>query len=327
MGLEDTQGVCRMKDLKIRWRLHGPEWEPTTRQRGINVYRQLQSLGYNADAWDGKEEADIIILQYSMRMLDDALATGATVVADINDQVFAKHHSYHAETMRGLQRVPAVVAGSPRLAEHLERLHPFVRMIEEGVDSRYFGVERQKHDGINLAWTGMNDNLTYFDEIDGVLAELSKQHKFTVHIVCPPLDGFGKSNKAKVQKKPYKAVFHEWTMETLLEQMALADIAVTPLFQQNWCWCKCANKMLSFMAAGLPVVSPDVPSYRAVGRQGIDCFLCYHEKDWQEALTMLLTSPKLRSTIGKQARKTAQGYSVEKIAEQWLQLFREVRPR
>ena len=316
-----------MKDLKIRWRLFADETEPTTRQRGINVYRQLQSLGYNADAWDGKEEADIIILQYSMRMLDEALATGATVVADINDQVFAKHHPYHAETMRGLQRVPAVVAGSPRLAEHLERLHPFVRMIEEGVDSRYFGVERQKHGGLNIVWMGMHDNITYFDEVDDVLAGLAKQYDFTVHFVCPKLDGFKKSNEAKVQKKPYKTAFHEWTIDTVLEQISLADMAVAPLFQNEWGWGKCFNKPGSFMAAGLPVAVSDVPSYRAVIRQGIDGFLCYHEKDWQEALTMLLTSPKLRSTIGKQARKTAQGYSVEKIAEQWLQLFREVRPR
>jgi glycosyltransferase involved in cell wall biosynthesis len=317
-----------MKDLKIRWRLHGPEWEPTTRQRGCNVYRQLQSLGYNADAWDGKEEADIIILQYSMRMLDEALATGATVVADINDQVFAKHHPYHAETMRGLQRVHAVVAGSPRLAEHLERLHPFVRMIEEGVDDRYFAVERKKREGTGCLWMGMHDNLTYFNEIDGVLERLSKEFDFTVHFVCPPLDGFKKSNKAKVEKKPYKGVFHEWTMETLLEQMALADMAVAPLFQNEWGWGKCCNKLASFAAAGLPVVASDVPSYRAVVVSGKDAYLAYTEEDWYTMLKKLLSDRLFRERMGKSGKKRVkEELSLEKIAGDWLQLFREVRPR
>ena len=313
--------------LKIRWRLHGDEIEPTTRQRGCNVYRELQRQGYDADAWDLKEPADIIILQYSMRLLDEALATGATVVADINDQVFAAHHPYHKETLAGLPKVQAVVAGSPRLGQCLQRLHPFVRMIEEGVAKQYFEVERKRHEGTNILWAGMHDNLIYFDEIDAVLEELSTIHKFTIHFVCPALDGQKKSNADKVKKKPYNGVFHEWTMDTLLEQMALADFAVIPLFQNFWAWCKSANKSLSFMAAGLPVVAADVPSYRAVIKQGVDSFLAYYEKDWRDALVMLLTNPKLRSTMGKVARKTAQEYSIEKIALQWVEFFREVRPR
>ncbi len=315
-----------MKDLKIRWRLHGPEWEPTTRQRGCNVYRQLQSLGYNADAWDGKEEADIIILQYSMRMLDEALATGATVVADINDQIFAKHHSAHDDTMAGLKRVHAVVAGSPRLAEHLERLHPFVRMIEDRIDDLYFDVATKKHDGIHAVWCGMHCNIMYFSEIDSVLAEVAKKHDFTMHFITSKLDGYKRSNVDKIKKKPYKAVFHEWSLDTVTAQAAVSDFAVVPLFQSDWCWCKNSNKVAALSACGLPVIASDIPSYRGFIKQGINGFLCYHDKDWHEALSMLLTDQRLRGNMSKQARKTAQEYNAVKSA-QWLQLFREVRPR
>jgi len=316
-----------VKNLKIRWRLHGDEVEPTTRQRGINVYRELQRQGYDADKWEVGEPADIIVLQYGMRLLDEALSTGATVVTDINDQLFAPHHPYYKETMAGFQKVHAVVAGSPRLAQHLRRLHPFVRMIEEAVDRRYFEVERKQHKGINIVWMGMHDNIVYFDEIDRVLAKLAAEYHFTVHFVCPPIDGFRRSNEAKVNAKPYSGQFHAWTMDTLLEQMALADIAVTPLFQQEWTWCKCANKMLSFMATGLPVVAPDVPSYRAVSQHGSDSFLAYTDDEWYDALSSLLRDAKLRQRVGTSARLKAMHYSIEGIGGEWLNLFTEVRPK
>lgn len=317
-----------MKDLKIRWRLHGDETEPTTRQRGMNVYRELQRQGYDADKWEVGEPADIIVLQYGMRLLDKALATGATVVTDINDQLFAPHHPYYKETMEGLKRVHAVVAGSPRLGEHLVRLHPFVRMIEEGVDPRYFEVQRQKHKGIQLLYMGMHDNIIYFREIDHVLAALAKKHQFTVTFLLPPLDGQKRSNAAKVKAKPYPSKFIPWTMKDLLEQMSLSDIGLAPLFQQEWTWCKCCNKAASFAAAGLPVVASNMPSYRAVLRNGVDAFLPYTDEEWTDALESLLTDGKLRTRMGNSARlRVLSALSIEKIAGQWLELFQEIRPR
>lgn len=317
-----------LKDLKIRWRLHGDETEPTTRQRGINVYRELQRQGYDADKWEVGEPADIIVLQYGMRLLDEALATGATVVTDINDQLFAPHHPYYKETMAGLQRVHAVVAGSPRLMEHLVRLHPFVRMIEEGVDPRYFAVKKQKHGGTNMLYMGLHDNIVYFNEIDVVLERLAKKHQFTVTFLLPPLDGQQRSNANKVKAKPYPTKFIPWTMEDLLEQMSLADIGLVPLFQQEWTWNKCCNKLASFCAASIACVATDVPSYRAVMRHGTDAMLAYTQEEWEGFLGLLLSDSGMRSRLsvaGK--RRASQFLSIETIAGQWLELFQEIRPR
>ena len=71
----------------VRWRLHGDEREPTTRQRGLNVLRELQRQGADADAWDGHSPADVIVLQYDMRLLEEALRAAPVVIADINDML------------------------------------------------------------------------------------------------------------------------------------------------------------------------------------------------------------------------------------------------
>lgn len=316
-----------MKDLRIRWRLHGDVSEPTTRQRGVFFIDELQSRGYDVGSWQLGQPADIIVLQYNMRQLDEALQTGAVVVADINDMVFAEHHVYHKDMMVGLKRVHAVVAGTERLAQHLRKWHRFVRVIEEPVDSRYLDVKKQKHDGINILWTGYHDNYTYFAECDAALEQLANKYQFTVNIVCPPLDGTKKSNADKVHAKKYPSRFHEWTMETLLQQMSVADFAVVPLFHNEWTACKASNKALSFMAAGIPVVASDVIPYRGIINHGTNGYLCTHTQDWVEALSSQLEDSRLRGRIGVAGKITAHQYTVDRKADDWLRLFEEIRPR
>ena len=49
-----------MSDLKVRWRLFADESEPTSRERGMRVYEELQRQGWDADKWDGAEVADVM---------------------------------------------------------------------------------------------------------------------------------------------------------------------------------------------------------------------------------------------------------------------------
>ena len=327
MELGHVQGVRTVKDLKIRWALHGPEWEPTSRQRGYLIFRKLQEWGYDADAWDLKSPADIIVCQYDLKHTKKALESGATVVQDVNDMVFAEHHQCHKQFHEMIGQVHAVVAGTERLGQHLERLHGFVRVIHEPVDDRYLAVRKQEHEGVNFCYAGMHDNVIYFNEIDEVLGRLAKKHQFTVHFVLPEKDGQGRSNAKKVAAKPYSTDFHTWSMDALLEQMAVADIAAIPLFQSNWESCKSPNKSLSFMAAGLAVAASDVIPYRPVIKHGQNGFLCLDSGDWYSALEALLTKPQLRRKIGSSGRVTARGYAVDRICQQWVGLFQEIRPR
>lgn len=314
-----------MKDLKIRWALHGPETEPTARQRGMLIYRHLQSLGYDADAWDLQESADIIVCQYDLKHLDNALATGAVVVQDVNDQVFAEHHAWHQRFVDNIHKAHAVVAGTDRLAQHLTRMHPFVRVIQEPVDDRYLAVKPKKHRGMNLIFMGMHDNVSYLTEVDNVLERLAYSHEFTVNFVIPKKDGFGNSNKSKVDAKPYSTSFHEWDMDTLLSQMAVADIGLVPLFHNGWTMCKSNNKLMSFCAAGIPSVASDLQQYRSSIRHGYDGFVATSEDDWQDAISSLLTNVAQRRKIGSNAHINASRWATNVISAQWEKLFQEIR--
>jgi glycosyltransferase involved in cell wall biosynthesis len=311
-------------NLKIRWRHFSDLSEPTTRQRAYNVHTELQRQGVDAAQWDGSEKADVIVLQYSPRLLDEALAAAKCVVMDINDMTFADCYGNHDEMRRAIGRVHAITAGSPRLAEYLVRMHPQVRMIEEAVDPKYFSVKQRKHQGTHIFWMGMHDNLTFFNEIDGVLEKLAQEFDFTIHFVHPDKDGKGNSNEEKVKAKPYQGVHHTWTMETVLDLMSRCDIGLAPLFQNAWCWGKCANKALSMMAAGLAVVVEDVPSYRAAIADGEEGCLCFVPEDWEAYLRELFSDGARRKAMAKAGRAKAQEYAVEGIAKQWLSWLTEV---
>lgn len=316
-----------MKHLKIRWALFAEEDEPTTRQRGIFVYRQLQKMGYDADRWDGEESADIIVCQYDLRHQEAALATGATVVQDINDMIFAPHHPRSQSCLENIGKAHAVVAGTDRLAQHLRRLHPFVRVVYEAVDERYFAIKKKRHDGIEIFYHGMHDNIMYFSEIDSTLEALAHKHDFIVHFVLPPQDGQKRSNSEKVDAKPYPTKFHAWTMDTLLKRMELADIAVVPLYNDEWSACKASNKALCSMAIGIPVATSDVIPYQAVINNGDNGFLCTHPEGWERSLGQLLTDSRLRDRMGAAGKLTATKFSIQKIAEQWIAFFEEIKPR
>lgn len=316
-----------MSDLKVRWRLHGDYIEPTTRQRGINIYKQLQSVGIDADAWDGKEAADIIVLQYTLRNLDTALETGASVLYDCNDMVFAKHHAYHNDIMENIHRVHAVVAGSPRIAQHMSRMHKTVQHIPEAIDDKYAAIKPKTHDGINIIWMGMHDNIAYFEDIDDALIKLSKEYEFTVVFMCPEADGLGRSNRDKVNAKEYHGKFIPWSFEDVMEQMSIADIAITPLFQNEWCWCKCANKAASFMAARIPTVAPVHPSYNECIEHGVSGMLAYSCDEWYNSIKQLLKSKTRRKSMSTAGKKGAMRlYNIESVGNQWINMLNRIRP-
>lgn len=315
-----------MENLKIRWALHRDELEPTTRQRGIAVYNKLREWGYDAGKWDGRETADIIVCQYDFRDQANALAKAGVVVQDINDMIFADWHPCHGMFERFIGNAHAVVGGTERLGSHLRKRHPFVRVINDVIQDEYFWVKPQPHQGLNICWTGMHDNIMFFAECDAALEELSREFDFTVTFVTSTHDGSGKSNVEKVKGKPYPTKFVEWSMEALTAQMAIADVAAIPLFLNEWCACKSPQKALCFMAAGVPVVATQVEPYQQVIADGRHGCLCFDQAEWVDKLSKLLVDADLRREFSQAGLDVVEEFTAEPIATKWLQLFAEIRP-
>lgn len=100
--------------------------------------------------------------------------------------------------------------------------------------------------------------------------------------------------------------YERWTEELVFRRLAESDIAVTAKdradpVQMN----KPPTKVLSYMAAGLPLVAIPSPADEAVIEHGETGFLAYGPEDFYRYLRMLIEDPELRERVGRAAREEA----------------------
>ena len=83
------------------------------------------------------------------------------------------------------------------------------------------------------------------------------------------------------------------------------------------------------MACGLPVVSFDCPSGPSeMIQDGVNGLLVPPEsiQELSSSLERLMTSVELRNSLGEQARKITESYSLDKIVQSWEELIGDVVP-
>jgi glycosyltransferase involved in cell wall biosynthesis len=104
--------------------------------------------------------------------------------------------------------------------------------------------------------------------------------------------------------------------------MSRADIFVLSSRTEGW-----SLVVGEAMACGLPVVSFDCPSGPSeMIQDGVNGLLVPPEniQELSSSLERLMASGELRNTLGEQARKITESYSLNKIVQSWEELISEV---
>jgi glycosyltransferase involved in cell wall biosynthesis len=110
----------------------------------------------------------------------------------------------------------------------------------------------------------------------------------------------------------------------LARAVASADIMLTPSTTETF-----GNVVLEAMATGLPVVSADAPSARALIDHGHNGWLC-PPRDvaaYAACITSMVEAPDLRRAIGDAAARTSLGYSWHAVSESVERTYRAVLGR
>ncbi|MGH8402356.1 MAG: glycosyltransferase, partial [Gammaproteobacteria bacterium] len=103
------------------------------------------------------------------------------------------------------------------------------------------------------------------------------------------------------------------------------DIGLMPLEDSEWTRGKCAFKMLTYMACGVPVVVSPVGMNAQVLAKGDIGFGVSNQTEWVDALSALLAQPELARRKGAVGRAVVeQYYSVAVLADQFAAILKAV---
>jgi hypothetical protein len=319
--------------MKLRFFLwNSGRWScPTARQRGHRVIEELQRRGIDAEAWDRREDCDVLVVQRALTEEGAAhfraQARSAALWLDINDDTLGTHRAHMGFDERALDYFDGITTCSEWLAEKVTRLRSNVHVWPEAIDAPYRGEQavcRECPAPLRVAWMGGTDNLYWFDHspVRWAFQDLAAELDLHWVIAAPEYTHDGKPNRAIARALlPGTIEFHRWNYETVAPLMASCDCSIIALEQSEWCWSKSDNKPASMMAMGLPVLVEDVPCYRDLVHHEATGLMAYQADEWAENLRCIATDAALRARLGETGRAWAVALrGVEVVADRLLEV-------
>jgi glycosyltransferase involved in cell wall biosynthesis len=275
---------------------------------------------------------DVIYLYRAAAMIGPAFIeriiklSGRPIVFDFDDAIFLTHTNeanklfswvkFAKKTDTICRLSSHITVGNSFLADYARKHNPNVTIIPSGVDIDKFKPQpRLPNDKVVVGWTGSSTSQTYLEMFVPMLRQLMLHRpniEFHVHSDREP----------NLPDAPY--IWHPWTVETEIEEIARFDIGIMPMPDDGWSLGKCAMKALLYMSLGIPAVCTDLGANREVIQHGVNGFLATSEEDWLTQLETLIDNVELRVKLGAAARETVvQNYSMRKCAELFASAVRQ----
>lgn len=198
------------------------------------------------------------------------------------------------------------IVGNEYLREHVEKSNPKVSVVPTSIEMMRHQAKMYPHratsEPVILGWTGLHNNLGYFEVIEEVLRELSAKYNIVLSV----------SSNRPFELEGVKVINHLWTLEHEIDYLTEADIGLMPLTSSKRALGKCSFKALQFMGVGTPCVISPVGMNAEVIEDGVTGFLAETPDEWRAKLELLIRDSALRERMGRAARQVViQRYSLD----------------
>ena len=239
-------------------------------------------------------------------------AHGKILIYDIVDWPYpTEPESSRSKTMEFVGLMDGLIASNPLHIEDFKPLGKVTALIEHPVlNKKKKGPVSSNTREIRIIWQGYIENYARMRILHPLIRDLANELHTSIKMIyhtntLPRREGFIK----------YKT----WTVRNWEDTLIKSDIAVEddPLLQR-----KPSTKVLTYMAAGLPVVCTPSRADRMVLEHGRTGYFAYTENEWRKFLKKLIQAPTLRSSMGESAREYAvKTFSIEAMKEKYVDLF------
>lgn len=165
---------------------------------------------------------------------------------------------------------------------------------------------------IVIGWTGSHSTLKYLQRVERDLQELEEKYpEVEIHVIA--------DKEPRLNLK--RLVFRPWSQQTEVTDLAVFDIGLMPLPDDEWSKGKCGFKALQYMSMEVATVASPVGVNPLIIQHGVNGFLV-KEGEWLGVLSQLIENKALRIELGKEGRKTVENrFSVKAVKGTFVNLF------
>lgn len=347
--------------MRVLFLLTGDETRASTRYRVLELLPYLQQAGIEYSCLSFKRFAErfpgpdvfgygftLLLLtlrcwQYDMVYIQKRPLPGiyikvltkivGTIVYDFDDALYTnprweKERSTWASFLPStLKSVTAVIAASPELKRYAKQYSDQVYCLPTAIPAEKYRNPPAKNihnEVVVIGWIGNPDNLHYLASIEKPLRSILDKHDNTKlsiitagDIPVDPLNGRHRND----------VVYREWSLDKELEYLSEVDIAIRPLFYDEWTRAKGGfTSVVQCMALEIPVIVTPVGMLEVLVEHGISGFHAEEEEDWIRYIERLINDPECRMEMGKKAFDAVDGagFWSEERAKQLIEIFKEL---
>ncbi|MGH6987736.1 MAG: glycosyltransferase family 4 protein [Caulobacteraceae bacterium] len=243
---------------------------------------------------------------------------GRPRILDVDDAIWLLRRGRVASDLA--TRCDAVICGNSYLANYFSRYCSRVFLLPTGVDARLFApVETSRGRPPVIGWSGTGGNLVELERIEPALRSVMRRFpESRLRVVCdrPP---------SLTSLPPGRVEYVRWT--PAVESSALQDLLVglMPLRDTDWARGKCALKLLTYMACGLPIVASPVGMSAEVLAMGCVGFAAETLADWEDAIASLIVDDRLARHMGERGREIVEAnFSINVLSARFAAIISAV---
>lgn len=244
---------------------------------------------------------------------------GRKRIFDVDDAIWLAYGSSFSE--RIAEDCYGVIAGNEFIADHYcSQGAPRVWVVPTCVDTDIWRpAESDSHarrPAWTIGWIGTWSNVKYLRRIEGMLADFLAAHaESRLLVVCDRAPAFERL-------PPEKWRFRRWTQNSETSVLREMDVGLMPLDDSEWVRGKCAFKMLTYMATGLPVVVTPIGVNDELLRKADIGFGARTDDEWHRALQALYADRGRGARMGAAGRRVVEeGYSVRGNVGRLAEIF------
>lgn len=170
-----------------------------------------------------------------------------------------------------------------------------------------------KSSAITIVWIGSFSTVKYLHIVSQVLKRLSEKYVLKLKVIGATYSMNGVDVECL-----------NWSSQTEVSDLLIADIGIMPLENGLWDKGKCGFKLIQYMACGLPVVASSAPANEEIIDNGINGYIAYNEDDWFSMLETLILNQSLREQFGRCGRlKIENNYSYQVWGDKYIKYIQE----